>query len=103
MALEHVKVYWEKPMGSQTKTKTYRQMRETGSRRHGQRRECKVDVQSKCSVLKTYIPKHYMGSTGSLYTDIYVHAIKMNEKRNPEFEGEQGGIYGRVWRKEREG
>lgn len=37
---------------------------------------------------KYTIPKHYMDSTGSLYIDIYVHAITMNEKMSHEFEGE---------------
>lgn len=33
----------------------------------------------------------------------YMHAIRMNGKRGCEFEGEEGGICGRVWREEREG
>lgn len=35
-------------------------------------------------------------------TYIYMHAIKINEKRGYKFEGEWGGLYKRVWREERE-
>jgi hypothetical protein len=31
-----------------------------------------------------------------------MHTIRVREKRGHQFEGEQGDIYGRVWRKERE-
>lgn len=32
-----------------------------------------------------------------------MYAITTSEKRSHEFEGEWGGVYGRFWRKEREG
>lgn len=37
-----------------------------------------------------------------VHTDAYMHAIRIVE-RGREFEGEQRGVYGRVWRKKREG
>lgn len=37
------------------------------------------------------------------YTYKHLHKITISEKRGYELEGEQGGIYGKSWREEREG
>lgn len=38
-----------------------------------------------------------------VYTNTYMHAITIDEKRGHEFEGDQEGVYERVWREEGEG
>lgn len=37
-----------------------------------------------------------------MYTYAYIHAIAINEKGGHESEGEQGVVYEKVWREERE-
>lgn len=37
-----------------------------------------------------------------VYKHTYTHVITIHEKRGNEFESSQGGMYGRLWREERE-
>lgn len=97
-----------KPTMLEPHTKSYRQPGLTRNGRGGlpQRR-----TQSKWSSLKISIPGTLCGLNRlylrlyitCAYTYSYMHTMIIMNKRDQEFEGDQGGVFKRVWKEEREG
>lgn len=70
-------------------------------------RTCELVPQCQMIWHKNIHASIFIQMEGVIFENTYVRTciqtMKMNEKRDPEFEGAQGRIYRRVWREEREG